>query len=191
MRSLRGAGHPAWRHPAPPRMLWPVCPKDRRRQRRREQPLQNDLRRLAGDSGKSEHETVPLSVSPGRLLSSARAYACSGGDGMLASIPWRLILWVIAGLCALYFLGWEAFWPAKARAPVADERRRRPGSCGAVEPCNGSGRAWRNDQPCAAAFLCGAWHPWRGACGRAATVSMTAGGEKETCAASCKLPTDG
>lgn len=32
---------------------------------------------------------------------------------MLASIPWRLILWVIAGLCALYFLGWEAFGPPK------------------------------------------------------------------------------
>lgn len=32
---------------------------------------------------------------------------------MLASIPWRLVLWVIAGLCALYFLGWEAFGPPR------------------------------------------------------------------------------
>lgn len=32
---------------------------------------------------------------------------------MLSSIPWRLVLWVIAGLCALYFLGWEAFGPPK------------------------------------------------------------------------------
>ena len=32
---------------------------------------------------------------------------------LLSSIPWRLVVWVIAGLCALYFLGWEAFGPPK------------------------------------------------------------------------------
>ncbi|MCL1965321.1 MAG: pro-sigmaK processing inhibitor BofA family protein [Firmicutes bacterium] len=32
---------------------------------------------------------------------------------MLASIPWRLIVWSIAGLVALYFLGWEAFGPPR------------------------------------------------------------------------------
>lgn len=32
---------------------------------------------------------------------------------MLSSIPWRLVIWVMAGLCALYFLGWEAFGPPK------------------------------------------------------------------------------
>ncbi len=45
------------------------------------------------------------------------AYRSEGGVLMLASVPWRMIVWVIAGLVALYFLGWEAFGPPrKARA---------------------------------------------------------------------------
>ncbi len=32
---------------------------------------------------------------------------------MLSSVPWRMIIWVIAGLVALYFLGWEAFGPPR------------------------------------------------------------------------------
>lgn len=35
---------------------------------------------------------------------------------MIASVPWRVIVWVVAGLVALFFLGWEIFGPhRKAR----------------------------------------------------------------------------
>lgn len=32
---------------------------------------------------------------------------------MLSSIPWQMILWAIAALVSLYYLGWEIFGPPK------------------------------------------------------------------------------
>ena len=32
---------------------------------------------------------------------------------MLAAVPWRMIIWAIAGLVALYFLGGEVFRPPR------------------------------------------------------------------------------
>lgn len=32
---------------------------------------------------------------------------------MLAAIPWRMVVWAIAGLTALYFLGGEMFGPPR------------------------------------------------------------------------------
>lgn len=32
---------------------------------------------------------------------------------MLYAIPWRMIIWAIAGLVALYFIGWEVFGPPR------------------------------------------------------------------------------
>lgn len=32
---------------------------------------------------------------------------------MIDSVPWRLVIWAGAGLCALYFLGWAVFGPPR------------------------------------------------------------------------------
>lgn len=32
---------------------------------------------------------------------------------MFQAIPWRVIIWAIAGLVALYFIGWELFGPSR------------------------------------------------------------------------------
>lgn len=32
---------------------------------------------------------------------------------MLQSIPWQMILWAIAGIATLYYLGWEIFGPPR------------------------------------------------------------------------------
>jgi len=32
---------------------------------------------------------------------------------MFQAIPWRMIIWAIAGLVALYFIGWEVFGPSR------------------------------------------------------------------------------
>lgn len=53
----------------------------------------------------------------GGLLPTPSRIRCKGVIFLLSSIPWRLVLWAGAGLCALYFLGWEAFGPPRrARA---------------------------------------------------------------------------
>jgi hypothetical protein len=32
---------------------------------------------------------------------------------MFQAIPWRMIVWAIAGLVALYLIGWEVFGPSR------------------------------------------------------------------------------
>ncbi len=32
---------------------------------------------------------------------------------MISAVPWRVIVWTIAALVALFFLGWEAFGPPR------------------------------------------------------------------------------